>query len=276
MTTHEKILHEVSRRFVCGTSFMPVMAAELEFYLCGDVSKKLLLKRIFEHCDIADEVEKEKGDQQYEVQFHPTADAVLLANTIARVRETISELSAQYSVKADFAAKPFPDQPGSGMHVHLSIQDVSGYNLFSKRGDSESMMLQHAVGGLLELMPASMVYFSPDEASYSRFAKASDAPTTLSWGGNNRTVALRLPTTTADPENRRIEHRVPAANSDPYMVLACVLAGAHYGIENKILPAVDKVYGNASDEQYHLPSLPRSLKEARACVHEYLEEAFMV
>jgi len=114
-----------------------------------------------------------------------------------------------------------------------------------------------------------MVYFAPNADSYKRFTAVyhaenetyDNAPTKICWGGNNRTVAIRVPESTADPQNRHIEHRVPGVDADPFAVIAAILAGAHYGIVNSINPG-EKIYGNAYEPQYKLLKLPGSLEEA--------------
>jgi glutamine synthetase len=175
------------------------------------------------------------------------------------------DVFAKYSINADFSAKPFPDQPGSGLHIHVHVEDVDGNNLFYREGEDFSAELLCAIGGLLELMNAHMPIFAPTEASYKRFASKSNAPTTVSWGTNNRTVAVRLPQKPMN--NKHIEHRVAGSDADVEAVIDAILLAVHYGFQNKCDPG-KPVYGDASLEQYALPPLAKSLEEARTYAAE--------
>ncbi|MFP3441116.1 glutamine synthetase, partial [Pantoea sp. SIMBA_133] len=105
-----------------------------------------------------------------------------------------------------------------------------GHNIFAENGDDplESTALQHAVGGLLELMPDSMALLAPNLNTFRRFQEGLYVPMAPTWGYDNRSVALRVP---AGPkEARRIEHRVAGADVNPYLLLATVLASIHHGL----------------------------------------------
>ncbi len=130
--------------------------------------------------------------------------------------------------------------------------------------------MQHAIAGLLATLPEAMPCFAPSDASYKRYAtqyahsKAHyNAPATISWGGNNRTVAIRIPTSTHTPEMRHIEHRVAGADADPHLVIAAILVGIMHGLSEKLSLTLPKIYGNAWERQYSMPPLPASLAEAR-------------
>jgi glutamine synthetase len=255
------LLRQVAALLAKDTGLTPCLGAELEFYLTSQPEK--LFSAIGAACKeagiAASEVEKERGTRQYEMQLAPSSDPLLLAQHLTALRDIISNLAKEHGTTALFAAKPFPDEPGSAMHIHISLHDANGRNMLQKQGQEESPEMQYALGGLSRMLKASMPCFSPTEASYQRFVPHMEAPTTVSWGGNNRTTALRIPD--SNPENRRIEHRVAAAESDPYLVIAAILAGIHYGITEHILPPA-RIYGNASDTQYGLEALPASLAEA--------------
>ena len=124
-------------------------------------------------------------------------------------------------------------------------------------------------------IPDSLPFFVVAETDFDRFrskfalpeeqlrykCNATNAPTNISWGVNNRTTALRIPDCHRDVAARRIEHRVPSSSANPYLVLIGVLLGAYYGLKCQLNPQ-DKTWGNAFDEQYHLESLPLNLTEA--------------
>jgi hypothetical protein len=136
-------------------------------------------------------------------------------------------------------AKPFAERVGSGLHVHVSLVDRDGRNVFAGPADPKigrpiSDTLRHAVGGLLATMPEAMAIFAPNANSYRRLRPGTYAPVKGLWGGDNRTVPLRIPG--GGEESVRIEHRVAGADANPYLVVATVLAGIHHGIANSIAP----------------------------------------
>jgi glutamine synthetase len=132
-----------------------------------------------------------------------------------------------------------------------------------------SAPLLHSIGGLLALINPCMSIFAPNKKSYERFIHtvnayllcptAANVPLTVSWGTNNRTVAVRLPSKAAD--NKHIEHRVAGADADIAAVTRAILAGIHYGLREKCDPG-EPIYGDASMAQYKLPPLVMSLDDA--------------
>ncbi len=195
--------------------------------------------------------EKEKGEGQYEIALLPS-DAASCANNTKLAKQLISDLAGQYGLKADFSAKPLPDQPGSGLHIHVHLENSMSENVFYKKDEIISDELKFSISGLLATMQESMPVFAPTEASYARFVERSNAPLTISWGANNRTVAVRLPDSAHD--NKRIEHRVAGADAEPEAVIAAILSGIHHGLMHKPeLPP--QIYGDAALDMYELPKL---------------------
>lgn len=254
----------------------PVMASELEFYLHG-VERQGLAGRVLDLVRDAAakeslpirKVEKERGPDQYEVSFAPTPDLEQLAHHTQRFKYLMHELFVPRGVTADFSAKPAADVPGSGLHVHLHLEDSARRNVFTRAGDEMddpfSPALLHALGGLLALMNPCMKLFAPSAESYGRFVPHSNAPLTVSWGTNNRTVALRLP---AKPlHNKHIEHRVAGSDADVAKVLCAVLAGVHHGLAKACDPG-PPVYGDAGLPMYRLAPLCRTLSEAENAFRE--------
>jgi glutamine synthetase len=131
-------------------------------------------------------------------------------------------------------------------------------NIFSDPlNEIGSIILQHAIGGLTKTMKESMAIFCPNANSYRRFQPDLYVPMAPTWGIDNRTVAIRIP---AGPEKaKRIEHRVSGADANPYLVVASILAGIHYGITQKIEPPKIST-GNAILK--HKPSLPLTWVES--------------
>ncbi len=245
---------------------MPVMACELEFYLHGLEAHsypQAVLQEITLACEAegvtCEEIIKERGYDQYETSLIPTADVRDMARQTIALKHILLNVCSKYDLKADFRAKPKADQPGSGLHVHVHLEDRFGRNLFVREEDRYSMQLLHSVAGLLELMPAAMLIFAPVASSYSRFVAGHNAPLTVSWGPNNRTVAIRLPTKPLD--NKHLEHRVAGSDADPALVMAVILAGIHYGLTRTLYPP-EPIHGDASLPMYGVARLPASIDAA--------------
>ena len=143
-------------------------------------------------------------------------------------------------------AKPYREDAGSGLHVHLSLVDEKGDNVFDDGTEVGTPVLRHAVGGLLETMPEAMALFAPNVNSYRRFVPNLYVPTRRSWGYNNRSVAVRIPAGAGS--SLRLEHRVAGADANPYLVLATVLAGVHHGSQHRLDPGEASV-GNACGDR---------------------------
>lgn len=279
MNNSKEILKKVSNQFWSDTFFIPVTGAEIEFYLHGNLPENII-DIIKQSCLDAKinllDVIKEKGNGQYEITISHGISPYSTAENIEKTRIIVENIAENLGIKADFSAKPLDDDYGSAMQIHLSLLDKNGYNLFTRNGEEESEIMLAALGGLMRFMPESMKYFAPTKECYKRYGAAKkDAPSTISWGGNNRTVALRLPAITLQEHNRRIEHRVPSSEADPYAVIACILAAVNYGLSHRLLPSSPKIYGDASLPQYNLKTLPLSLQEANLLHDEYIDGYFI-
>ncbi len=149
-------------------------------------------------------------------------------------------------------AKPYGNYSGNGLHVHFSVLDQAGQNIFAGTNASGSPALRHAMGGLLATMADAMAIFAANANSYRRFQAGSHAPTTASWGYDNRSSALRVPD--SDIPATRIEHRVAGADAHPHLVIAAILAGAYHGLTEEIDPGAP-VEGDAySSDAKRLPT----------------------
>lgn len=266
---HPQLLRHMVGRFLADTGLTPIMGAELEFYVSSPLaSHHPLFSAIDTACRAAgipvSPLEKERGQNQYELQLPHCHDPLILANQLLSLRTILRQLAQDHALDILFDAKPVASEPGSALHFHISLLDEKKHNVLQKIESNESMHMDYALGGLCRTLIESMVFFSPTESSYPRFVPHMEAPTSVSWGGNNRTTALRIPDST--PENRRIEHRVPAADSNPYLAIAAILAGIHYGITHTIT-APERIYGNGFDSFYGLTSLPKTLAEATEAYH---------
>lgn len=174
----------------------------------------------------------EYGNGQFEVNLSHQADALKACDDALLLKRVVRGVAHKHGLLASFMAKPLNDEVGSGLHAHVSLQDNAGKAVFS--GENGEQLLQQAIAGMLDTMPAATAFFAPNANSYRRFDPEWFAPVVRSWGENNRRLALRLPL--SDAQNRRFEHRVSGADASPHLVMAAVLAGTHYGISKHLVP----------------------------------------
>lgn len=198
----------------------------------------------------------EIGAGQMEINFLH-GDPLDLADKTFFFKRTLREAALRHKMYATFMAKPMANEPGSAMHIHQSIVDVStGRNLFTKEDGSESDAFRHYIGGLQKYLPASMAFLAPYVNSYRRLVRHTAAPINIQWGKDNRTVGIRVPE--SSPANRRVENRVIGADANPYVAMAASLACGYLGMEEKLEPAPEST-SSAYNSDYQLP---RSLSEA--------------
>jgi glutamine synthetase len=163
------------------------------------------------------------------------------------------------------------DLPGQSGHIHISPKCIkTGKNLFfdDNEGHQMSELMQHFVAGMSKYMKQFLPLTTPTINSYTRLVKGFWAPTAATWGVENRTCALRA--INGSENAQRVEYRVGAADSNPYLSAAAVIAAGLCGIEEK-LKLSKPIVGNAYDVQDDLPKemqLPSSLKESVANLKE--------
>lgn len=213
---------------------------------------------------------------QYEINLRHVDDPLVAADHCARLRHIVKGVARRRGVRASFMPKPFPDCSGNGMHVHMSLLDAEGRNVFDDGSAAGSETLKRAIGGMLATMADAMAVFAPSINGYRRFGPRLYVPVTKSWGIDNRSVALRIP---AGPgASRRFEHRVPGADANPYLVLAVLLAGIHHGLTGDIDPG--PVWSGSACDQVD-PDIPFDLPSAlarmrgSAVLRDYLGDAYV-
>ncbi|WP_295467857.1 glutamine synthetase family protein [uncultured Pseudomonas sp.] len=205
----------------------------------------------------ADAIVAESAPAQFEVNLNHVADPIKACDYAVLLKRLIKNVAYDHEMDTTFMAKPYPGQAGNGLHVHISLLDKEGRNIFAGEDPEQNAALRHAIGGVLETLPACMAFLCPNVNSYRRFGSQFFVPNAPSWGLDNRTTALRVPTGT--PEAHRIEHRVAGADANPYLLLAGVLAGVHHGITRQIEPG-PVTEGNSYEQ--HEQSLPNNLRDA--------------
>jgi glutamine synthetase len=176
----------------------------------------------------------EASPGQLELTLHHRANALQAADDAVVFKRAAKGIARTLGCEATFMSKPFQDNAGSGMHIHMSMIGVDGANIFASDEPEGTPALRHAIGGMAETMDQAMAVLAPNANSYRRYVAHSYAPTAPTWGVNNRTVSLRIPV--SDANARRVEHRVAGADANPYLALAVILAGAHHGLTNRIDP----------------------------------------
>ncbi len=264
----------------------PVVAPEMEFYLVGrhtdpakaiepmmgrtgrpaaarqaysmsavdDYGPVIDDRRIYEFAEIQgieiDGITQEGGAGQLEINLRH-GDPLRLADEVFYFKRLlIREAALKHDCFATFMAKPIEGEPGSAMHVHHSVTDEKGRNLFAGPHGGETDAFFHFIGGLQEHMASVIAVIAPYVNSYRRYVRDFAAPINLEWGRDNRTTGLRVPI--SSPEARRIENRLPGMDCNPYLCIAASLACGYLGMKNEIWP--DKRFqGDAYDAPDEIP-----------------------
>jgi glutamine synthetase len=261
---------------------IPVVAVELEFYvtkaqtngefkfetpdgLSNDPERAMtfqfdeidalspFIDAIYQIADVqnlpVDAIMQESGPGQFEINLKHKADAVASATDALLLKRAVKAAAKANGFEATFMAKPHHDWPGSGMHLHASLIDKRGHNLFA--GDPMSPLFRNAIGGLQATMCDFMAVWAQSANAYRRYVPKNYVSMAAHWGFNNRNVALRIPR--ASGTGTRVEHRVAGADANPFLVLAAILAGMRHGIADKIEPG-PMAEGDANDSG--APQLP--------------------
>jgi len=282
------VLKNVLTRFH-NAGWRPVVAAELEFSLVHydrrgiqhtcpipaghepiggntygvDVlrTNAELLDEIRQTCEIQqlpfDGIVKESAPSQYEINMQHVDNPVLAADQIQLMKRLIKGVAGKYGMIASFMAKPFENEAGNGMHVHCSVLDEQGDNIFDDGTDKGTDLLRHAIAGCMDYMAESMAIFAPNYNSYRRFQPGAHAPISPLWGYENRTVSVRVPA--GKNSARRLEHRVSGADANPYLVFAVLLSSIIEGIAQQ-LDAGEPIEGDGYEQGGD--TLPLYLAEA--------------
>lgn len=276
------VLKQVLARFH-AEGWRPVVAAELEFSLVTldkdtpqhtcpapagrspvggntyglDIlnSRSDLLEDLRLACELQDlpfdGVVKESAPSQYEINMQHVDNPVLAAKQIIQLKRLIKGVAAKHDLVATFMAKPFEDEAGNGMHVHCSVLNERGVNIFDDGSDLGTDLLRSAIAGCLEYMPESVAIFAPSFNAYRRFQPGCHAPTYPCWGYENRTVAVRVPA--GNNAARRLEHRVAGADANPYLLFAVLLSAMLEGMQQKMTPPLPVSGDGYAQEQETLP-----------------------
>ena len=173
---------------------------------------------------------------QFEVNLNHVDDPILAADHAVLLKRAVKAAARKNGMAATFMAKPFVEHAGSGLHMHISLLDDEGNNVFAGKSNDGAFSdtLRHAIGGSGACMEESMAVFAPNANSYRRYAPGFYVAASPNWGPNHRDLAMRIPVSSA--KNRRFEHRIAGADANPYLAIAAVMAGIHHGIARQCDP----------------------------------------
>jgi glutamine synthetase len=205
------------------------------------------------------DVEGAKGEcnfGQHEIGFLFN-DALTTADNHAVYKNAAKEIAAQHGKSVTFMAKP-NQREGNSCHIHMSLRGADGELVFwDDEKDARTPLYDRFIAGVLATAADFTLFFAPNINSYKRFAEGSFAPTTLGWGLDNRTCAVRL---VGRGAGARMENRIPGADANPYLALAAMIAGGLHGIDEGLEPE-PAFEGNAYAADK--PRVPGTLREAR-------------
>ncbi len=236
----------------------PVNQYNVDYSILGTSRVEPLLRAIRNTMyDAGLEVEGAKGEcnfGQHEIGFL-YADALKTADDHVVYKTVAKEIASQQGKAITFMAK-YNEREGSSCHIHLSLRGLDDELVFWQDG-ARTPLYDHFIAGVLATIADFTLLFAPNINSYKRFADGSFAPTTIAWGLDNRTCAVRL---VGHGAGARMENRVPGADANPYLALAAMIAGGLYGIEHE-LELDDELVGNAYTSGR--PKVPATLAAAR-------------
>jgi glutamine synthetase len=251
----------------------PINQYNVDYSLAGTGRIERLLRRIRNDMTGAGlYVESAKGEcnfGQHEIAIR-YADALTSCDNHSLYKNGAKEIAAQEGVSLSFMAK-YDAREGNSSHIHVSLRDTEGRPALAGDGPHGfSPLMEHFLAGQLACLPEFTYFLAPNINSYKRFSAGSFAPTTIAWGRDNRTCALRV---VGHDESLRVENRVPGGDVNPYLAVAGILAAGLHGIERS-LALEPMLEGNAYESTKD--SVPSNLRDAARLLAEskVAEEAF--
>lgn len=223
---------------------------------------------VYSYCEAQDiyidTLSQEMGPAQFEINFLH-GGAVDNADRVFLFKRTIREVAIQHEMHATFLAKPMSEDAGSALHIHQSIVDKEGNNIFSRKDGEASELFYGFLAGLQRYLPEAMLIFAPYVNSYRRFLDPWSSPVNLAWAIDNRTVGLRVPD--SGPEARRVENRLAGSDVNPYLVIAASLACGYLGMVEGLKPTESiegSAYGSEVGLHRHIYSAIEAMKHSNA------------
>ncbi len=195
-----------------------------------------------------DTISQEMGPAQFELNFLH-GNPIDLADQVFLFKRTVREAAIGHNMHTTFLAKPIGEEAGSALHIHQSVVDKQGNNVFSDADGEPTDLFYGFLAGLQKYMNEALLVFAPYVNSYRRLADPWASPTNLSWAIDNRTVGLRVPD--SPPQARRVENRLAGSDVNPYLVVAASLACGYLGMTEGLQPT-DPIEGSAYGEDHSL------------------------
>ncbi len=228
-----KILKKSQEFFLNSNSLIIKIGCELEFFLLEEDAKKPadqgVVNDVISELQKKYHVEKEQGISQIEIKTEFTPDLSRLCEELEDCKKFIKKLAEEKKLVASFAAQPFLDDCGSALQFNISLHDELDKNIFK----TDENLLKNYVAALLEKTDEMMIFMAPKIEDYIRFSFELNrdlfkkgkfsAPINLSFGADNRTCAIRIPTITKAKPGKRIEYRLAAADADPWLAISAIL-----------------------------------------------------
>ena len=203
-------------------------------------------------------VESAKGEcnlGQHEIAFR-YAEAITTCDNHSIYKTGAKEIAAQDGMSITFMAKP-NEREGNSCHIHLSLRGTDGTPVLAGDGPhGMSRLGEHFLAGQLAALRELTLCYAPNINSYKRYVPGSFAPTSVRWGVDNRTCALRL---VGHGHSLRAENRTPGGDVNPYLAVAAMIAAGLHGIDNE-LPLEPAFTGNAYEGDN--PRVPHTLRDA--------------
>lgn len=236
----------------------PANQYNVDYSLLGTARIEPLLRRLRNDMQAAGlRCESAKGEcnlGQHEIAFRYD-EALRSADNHSIFKNGAKEIAAQEGCSLTFMSK-FDAREGNSCHIHLSVRDSDDQPVMAD-GHGFSPLFDQWLGGQLACLRELTLFLAPNINSYKRFAEGSFAPTSVAWGRDNRTCALRV---VGHGQSLRIENRVPGGDVNPYLAIAAIIAAGLHGLENELAPE-DELVGNAYTSGK--PTVPTTLREAR-------------
>jgi len=236
------------------------------------------VNQVYAYCEAQriniDTISQEMGPAQFELNFLH-GDALELADQVFLFKRTVREAAINHNMHATFLAKPMASEAGSALHIHQSIVDAEGNNIFSDANGEPTDLFYGFLGGLQKHMNEALLIFAPYVNSYRRLASPWSSPVNLAWAIDNRTVGLRVPD--SPPEARRIENRLAGSDVNPYLVIAATLACGYLGMVEGLRPAEateGSAYGDDHSLHRHIFAAIDELRDSKG-MRSILGDAFI-
>ena len=296
-TSPRSVLRSVLAKYE-SRGWIPIVAPEVEFYLLSphsDPNEEAeppsgrlgwtegarqpysidqmndfdpFINTVYEYCEAqsirVETLSQESGPAQFEINFLH-GNPIDLADQVFLFKRTVREAAIEHEMHATFLAKPMAEEAGSALHVHQSIVDKSGQNIFSNETGGASDLFYGFLGGLQRYVPEAMLLFAPYVNSYKRFLNPFASPVNLAWAVDNRTVGLRVPA--SEPDARRVENRLAGSDVNPYLSIAASLACGYLGMVEGLKPTdpiEGSAYGSATGLHKHIYSAIEALEQSNA------------